>query len=157
MLRTMRRQASLSLNFPLALALFGAPACSTGPDETPVVQLLVRTDKAVYSVAADDAARTTLVNQGSRSIYAPMNEYVYVQRLLNGWWGEPQPWFVVDGVGMSFPVAPGDSLVALPMGFAYVGDRPGIYRFIFEVALDPEGRRLVPEPLRVSPPFELRP
>jgi hypothetical protein len=157
MLSMMRRQPPLSLSLPFRLALFGALACGTGPDETPVVQLLVRTDKAVYSVAADGAARTTLVNQGSRSIYAPMNEYVYVQRLLNGWWGEPQPWFVVDGLGLSFPVVPGDSLVALPMDFAYVGNRPGIYRFIFEVAFDSKGRRLVPEPLRVSPPFELRP
>jgi hypothetical protein len=67
------------------------------------------------------------------------------------------PWFVVDGATLSFPVVPGDSLVALPMDFDYVGRRPGIYRFLFEVALDPHGRRLVPEQDRVSKPFELRP
>lgn len=153
----MLRQPTFPLSQAIPLALAGALACGTGPDEDPVIQLVVRTDKAEYSLAVDHGAITTLVNQGTIPLYAPMNEYVYVQRLLNGWWGPPQPWFVVDGVGLSFPVAPGDSLVALQMGFDYVGNRPGIYRFIFEVAFDSKGRRLVPEPLRVSPPFELRP
>ncbi len=86
-----------------------------------------------------------------------MNEFVYVERFSDGEWGNRHAWFSVDGVGISFPVAPGDSLVALPMDFAYVAERPGIYRFVFEVALDPKGHRLVPEPERVSDPFELQP
>jgi hypothetical protein len=151
----MRRHTTRAL-LPLPLALAGAVACATGPDDR-VLQLLVRTDKALYSLATDNAAAVTLVNQGTMSIYAPMNEYVYVQRFQDGEWWEPMPWFFVDGATPSFPVVPGDSLVAWPMDFDYVGRRPAIYRFLFEVALDPHGRRLVPEQDRVSKPFELRP
>lgn len=143
------------LTWPLLLV--SALACGTGPDEDPVIQLVVRTDKPVYSLATDNAAIPTLVNQGNVPLYAPMNEYVYVQRLLNGRWGPLQPWFVVDGIGPSFPVLPGDSLVALEMSFDYVGNRPGTFRFLFELAFDRNGRRLVPEPLRATPAFELRP
>ena len=39
----------------------------------------------------------------------------------------------------------------------YVGRRPGFYRFLFEVAYDSLGQRLVPETARASPPFEVRP
>jgi hypothetical protein len=43
------------------------------------------------------------------------------------------------------------------MNFGYVASTPGVYRFIFEVASDPNGRQLLSEALRVSPSFELRP
>ncbi len=58
----MRPTTVLSLHTAFALALVGGLACSTGPDAEPVVELLVLTDKAVYSLAADTAATTTLVN-----------------------------------------------------------------------------------------------
>jgi hypothetical protein len=87
-----------------------------------------------------------------------MNEYVYVERLVDGRWQDRRPWFAVDGLGISFPVPAGDSLVAaIPMGFGYVDRQPGFYRFLFEVAFDSLGRRLVPGAERASPPFELRP
>jgi hypothetical protein len=101
------------------LAVAAAMACTTEPDEDRLVRLIVRTDKPVYSVAADNAA-------------------------------------TANEVGLSFPVLPGDSLVALPMDFGYVGNQSGIYRFRFEVALEPHGRHLVPEMDRVSKPFELK-
>jgi hypothetical protein len=41
------------------------------------------------------------------------------------------------------------------MDFDYVNNRAGLYRFVFVVALDPDGRHLLPEIERVSPPFEL--
>jgi hypothetical protein len=128
---------------------------STEPRDLRVPELLVRTDKTVYSLAVDEAAQPTLVNLGTVPIYAPMNEYVYIERWSGENWIDRIPWFVVDGNGASFPIAPGDSLAALPMDFDYVNNLPGIYRFVFEVALDPNGHHLVPEADRVSQPFEI--
>ena len=96
-----------------------------------------------------------MVSLGPAGVYAPMNEYVYVERFEAGHWGDRHPWFAVDGVGISFLVRAGDSLSARPMSFAYVDRQPGVYRFVFEVAFDSLGRHLVPEAQRVSAPFEL--
>lgn len=124
----------------------------------PEVHLRVTSDKRQYSLASDQAAIPTLVNLGPAVVYAPMNEYVYVEHFEAGRWQDRRPWFAVDGVGISFPIPAGDSLVAaIPMGFGYVNRQPGVYRFLFEVAMDSLGRRLVPEAQRASPPFELRP
>jgi hypothetical protein len=149
----MLRPTIFPLQFWAGVALATTTAC--GSTEPSVAALLVRTDKPVYSLAVDRAATPTLVNQGSRQIYAPMNEYVYVERWSGNGWIDRSPWFVVDGLGVSFPIAPGDSLVALPMDFGYVSNRVGRYRFVFEVALDPKGHRLVPEDERVSEAFEV--
>jgi predicted small lipoprotein YifL len=139
--------------FPLFPALAGCG--SSGPSDLPVADLLVRTDKPAYSLAVDQAAQPILVNQGTVSIYAPMNEYVYIEQWTGQEWINRTSWFTVDGYGTSLPIAPGDSLAALPMDFGYVNNRAGIYRFVFEVALDPNGRNLVPEADRVSQPFEV--
>lgn len=148
------------MTFSVPLRLFAvltalAGCSSSGPSGLQVPDLLVSTDKAVYSLAVDQAAQPTLVNQGTVPIYAPMNEYVYVERWSGEDWIDRMPWFVVDGHGPSFPVAPGDSLAALPMDFSYVDNLAGIYRFVFEVALDPNGRHPLPEADRVSQPFEI--
>jgi hypothetical protein len=137
-------------------AIAAAAGCGpSGPTDLQVPDLLVRTDKTAYSLAVDRAARPTLVNQGTVSIYAPMNEYVFVEQWTGEEWINRTPWFTVDGYGISLPIAPGDSLTAPPMDFDYVNNRAGIYRFVFEVALDPKGRRLVAEADRVSLPFEV--
>ena len=147
--------AGLRLSLPITTVLAVMSCGTTGPNDLRMAQLLVRTDKPAYSLALDRAARATLVNQGSISIYAPMNEYVYVEQWSGDRWINRLPWFAVDGNGVSFTIAPGDSLAALPMDFGYINNRAGVYRFVFEVALDPEGRHLLPEAERVSPPFEL--
>ena len=142
-----------ALSIPTILAVIGCG--TTSPDELGIPDLLVRTDKPAYSLAVDRVARPTLINQGSISIYAPMNEYVYVEQRSGDQWINRTPWFAVDGSGVSFAIAPGDSLAALPMDFDYVNNRAGVYRFVFVVALDPDGRHLLPETERVSRPFEL--
>lgn len=119
-------------------------ACTTGPSEGVSVNLLVRSDKAVYSLAADHSAQLVLHNRGDRSVFLPMNEYVAVEHLEAGGWGEGIVWFTVDGVGISFRLSPGDSLVGHPMDFRYIDQQPGQYRFVFEVALDSLGHELVP-------------
>ncbi len=141
----------------VALSLAGSLACHDAPTALPSVQLLVRSDKLRYSLASDAEARTELVNLGPAVVYAPMNEYVYVERREGGRWQDRHPWFTVDGVGISFPVDVGDTLSGFSMNFGYVDRRPGVYRFVFEVAFDSLGSRLVPEAQRVSPPFELTP
>jgi hypothetical protein len=147
---------TLSVRAWLLFGIFALAGCGSGePSDLEAPDLLVRTDKAVYSLALDRAARATLVNQGALPIYAPMNEYVYVEHWNGKHWINRTPWFAVDGIGRSFAVAAGDSLAAMPMDFDYVNNRPGIYRFIFEVALDPQGHHLLPEAERASEPFEL--
>jgi hypothetical protein len=136
------------------LAVIAACSEATGP--TGAIELSVMTDKAVYSLASDQAAEPILINSGAVRVYLPMNEYVAVQRFEAGAWSEPRPWFSVDGVGVSFPLEPADTLRSLPMTFDYVAQTPGVYRFIFEIAKDPNGHQLVSESLRVSPPFELK-
>ena len=133
-------------------------ACGSTPTEPArSATLEVTTDKAVYSLGADMGATPMLVNLGPDTVYAPMSEYVYVEKQTAGGWTGGTPWFTVDGVGDSFPVPPGDTLVAWAMSFGYVNREPGVYRFVFVVAHDPRGSRLVPEAGRVSAPFELTP
>ena len=141
----------------VAVGLAGTIACGTAVTAPQTVTLRVRTDKVAYSLASDQAATPTVLNLGPARVFAPMNEYVYVERFAAGQWGDRHPWFAVDGAGISFPLRAGDSLSAFPMSFAYVARQPGVYRFVFELALDSLGRRLVPEAQRTSPPFELRP
>lgn len=80
-----------------------------------------------------------------------------LERFRNGQWENGIAWFVVDGEGVSFPLAPGDSLQAFPLSFGYVENQPGTYRFVFEVALDSLGINVLDYSLTRSAPFELRP
>jgi hypothetical protein len=140
-----------------ALTLVGAAACHDTPTGPGTVVLQVQADKAEYSLASDNGATALLVNLGPATVYAPMNEYVYVEKLEAGQWRDRHPWFFVDGVGVSFAVGAGDSLGGPQMSFDYVSRQPGTYRFVFEVAFDSVGRRIVPEAQRVSAPFALNP
>lgn len=141
---------------PALLLVTALSGCSsTGPSALGAPKLLVKTDKSTYSLSLDLEAQVTLINQGPVQIYAPMNEYVYVEQWSDNRWINRRPWFAIDGSTPSFPVAPGDSLTSPPMSFGYVNRTAGTYRFIFEVALDQFGRRLIPEEQRVSQPFEV--
>jgi hypothetical protein len=121
----------------ILLALTATAGCgSTDPSGLGVADLLVKTDKSVYSLSVDAEAR--VIEQWSE----------------NGWINR-SPWFTVDGADVSFPVAPGDSLTSPPMSFWYVNRRAGTYRFVFEVALDRVGSHLIPEEQRASQPFEV--
>ena len=140
----------------VATGLVGlAAGCGTEPSDLGAPALLVKTDKLVYDLSVDVEAHVTLINHGSVRIYAPMNEYVHVEQWSDNGWINRRPWFVVDGIGPSFPVAPGDSLTSPPMSFDYVNRRAGTYRFVFEVALDRLGRHLVSEEQRVSEAFKV--
>jgi hypothetical protein len=100
-------------------------ACSTSPADGGAVDLLVRSDKPVYTLAADQSAKPLLINRGDRPVYLPMNEYVAVEHLEAGIWQQGIVWFVVDGDGISFRLDPGDRLAAEPMDFGYINREPG--------------------------------
>lgn len=126
---------------------------SSGPADVNLPELLIRTDKPAYSKSVDSGVRVTLVNHGQSWIYAPMGEYVHIEQWSENGWINRGPWFVVDGTG-NLQVAPGDSLIPLPMDLDYVS-RAGTYRYIFYIGLDPFGRHLVPESERVSNEFRV--
>ena len=149
----MLRRSWLISSLSASLAALGCE--STGAVDLRGAELLVRSDKPSYSLAVDHAARPTLINQGPAPIYAPMNEYVYVEQWSENGWINRTAWFAVDGSTPTLTIAPGDSLTAPAMDFSYVDGRAGTYRFIFEVAYDPHGRHLVAEEDRASEPFQL--
>ena len=142
--------------------LFSLFACDSGPTEPESVpteqesvRLVITTDKTMYTPGIDYAATPILVNAGRDTVYVLMGEYVHAERWIGNGWAYAASWFVVDGVGPSFPLAPGDTLAVVPMRFDYVGRRLGKYRFVFAVAYDREMRRPLPKEKRVSTTFEL--
>src|ERR671916_784669 len=103
---------------PALLAVATLTGCgSTSPSALTTPDVVVKTDKSVYSLSEDVEARVTLVNQGPLQIYAPMNEYVAVEQWSDNGWINRQPWFFVDGFGPTISVAPGDTLGSPPMNF----------------------------------------
>jgi hypothetical protein len=141
---------------PALLALTALTGCdSTSPSALTAPDLVVKTDKSLYSLSQDVEAQVTLVNRGPLQIYAPMNEYVFVEQWSDNGWINRRPWFALDGFGPTFPVAPGDTLRSPAMSFGYIGGMAGVYRFVFHVTLDRLGRQMVPEEQRVSEPFEV--
>ena len=137
--------------------LLAVVACSTGPSDEGAVDLLVRSDKPSYSLSVDRSAMPLLINRSGRPVYLPMNEYVAVEHLAEGTWQQGVVWFSVDGDGVSFRLDSGDSVDAMPMDFVYIDREPGQYRFVFEVALDSQGRTRLPYSATRSAPFEVRP
>ena len=148
----MVRTIALRLRTAL-VALCAVTGCgSTDPSDLRVAELLVRTDKAAYSKAEKQAVNATVINRGSSSVYFLMGDYVYIEQASDNGWIYKGPWFFVDGYGLSFPLAPGDSMAVLPMDMDYIA-RAGVYRFVFQASLDHLMRRMLPKEERVSEPF----
>jgi hypothetical protein len=135
------------------LALTAVSGCgSTDPSALTTPELLVETDKSGYSFSADADVQVTLINQGPLPIYAPMDQYVFVEQWSDNGWINRSGWFFIDGFGPTFSIAPGDTLLSPSMSLQYL-NRAGTYRFIFAVTVDRLGRQLIPEEQRVSEPF----
>jgi hypothetical protein len=114
--------------------------------------LIVATDKSEYSLTADSVARVTLSNRSDRLVYLPMASYLECERLRDGEWRDAFAWFVVDGIGRSFSLAPGAAVTdELQLRF-YLPHQPGTYRFRYLVYADPAVRSLLPIEERVSEP-----
>ena len=79
-------------------------ACDDGPTDSSQtdfssiepgsVQLEIKTDKPVYSAAADSGATPILTNLGPDTVYAVMGEWVYLEELVNDEWTFAAVWFV---------------------------------------------------------------
>ena len=122
-----------------------------------VYQLAITSDKATYSLSTDSSAYVTIANHSDRPVFLPMDSYVVYERLVAGQWRDAFAWFVVDGIGRSFPVPPGTSRTdELQLRF-YLASRPGTYRFRYFAYADSAVQRLLPSEERVSHTFELLP
>lgn len=145
-----RRSQALAV----ALALC---ACGENPAAPVHYDLAVTTDKPAYSLSTDSVASITLTNRSDRPVFLPMDSYVVYERLLNDEWTDAYAWFVVDGVGRSFPLAAGDAITdQLPLWF-YLAGQPGTYRLRYFIYADPGVGELLPVDGRVSAPFTLGP
>jgi hypothetical protein len=143
----------------LAVCLNAVAGCRepVAPSPPGHLEIAVETDKPQYSLATDSVARVKLTNRGDGAVFLPMDSYVVYERFRDGAWRDAFTWFVVDGVGRSFPLSPGASLTDdLQLRF-YLPNRPGTYRFRYFVYADPEVTSLLPVKERVSPPFTLSP
>jgi len=147
-------RASKSLACSLLLALCACRDNTVGPAH---YSLAVQTDKVAYSLAADSNATITITNHSDRSVFLPMDRYVVYERLVDGQWVDGYAWFVVDGVGRSFPLAPGESLSNELELWFYLTGQPGTYRLRYFVYTDPDVHHLLPLAERISSPFTLAP
>lgn len=148
----MRRAIVERIAALLLLATSGCGGGSAEPTEPGSGGVLVRLDKTVYSLARDVEVQSTVYNRRSSPIYLPMGEYVHIEQWSDNGWIYRGPWFVVDGLGPSFSVRPGDSLVTPSMGLGYHGyvNRAGTYRLVFQLWLHPRGWWQLPEEERVA-------
>jgi hypothetical protein len=139
----------------LSLGLLGG--CSRDATGRTDFQISVSTDKVAYSLASDSISVITLRNSSGAAVHLPMGMYVFYEQRANGSWGEATAWFIVDGTGPSFAVAPGATKVdRLPIRF-YLGNRPGTYRIHYRVYRESRLRQELPLTQRVSPPFTVSP
>ena len=130
-------------------------ACNARVMSDGIVEPVIQTDKSVYSLSTDTHAGTSLTNEGPKPLYLSY-DFASVERLENGKWTSIGPWIAADGVCPTFAVQPGATTSVPEMRFAYVGNQPGTYRFLYNVTRDPAGKHLLEESRRASPPFELR-
>jgi hypothetical protein len=110
-----------------------------------------------YALSVDSLAYVTLTNASTAPIYLRMDSYVLYERFAEGAWRDAFAWFVVDGIGPSFPIAPGESHTDVLQLWFYLPGRPGTYRFRYLVYADREVRSLLLLEERVSPSFVVSP
>lgn len=142
----------------LSLAAIVTSACArepTAPATAAPLGLEVAVAKTAYSFASDSAVRVTLRNTSSRPIHLLMGTYVVCERLVGESWEYEAEWFIIDGIGPSFPLAPGATL-ANEMPLAYLSG-PGTFRFVFRAYADARLRTILHFDDRVSPTFTVDP
>lgn len=142
----------------LALVAIVVSACADEPSAPAIAAPLgleVTVAKTAYSFASDTAVRVTLENTSAQSIHLLMGTYVVCERLVGESWQYESEWFIVDGNGPSFPLAPGAS-IADEMRLAYLTG-PGTFRFVYRAYADPSLRTVLHIDDRVSPTFTVNP
>ncbi|MCI0696163.1 hypothetical protein L0337_29695 [candidate division KSB1 bacterium] len=116
----------------------------------------ISVEKDVYTFNAGPEPKVTLRNDSKREVYFPMSSYVGFERFQNGNWINYTEWFVVDGIGYSWPLKSGQSITEVaPFGYFSQEEIPGTYRFKFLVYKDKNLKFPLPLNQRVSRPFEV--
>jgi hypothetical protein len=133
-----------------AVLVLALSACSSDPSDPSTGDVSVQADKMNYSFASDTGVRTTVYNRRSDRIYVGIGEIMHLQQWSDNGWIDLGPWLFVDGIGRSFPLAAGDSLVMPAMSLGYLPRRAGTYRLIYRLWLDPRGRWPLPEEQRAA-------
>ncbi len=142
----------------LALLALSGGCRRDGPTDLAAgASVRVTSDRAQYSVAANDVARVTITNESDRAVYLPMAQYVLHEHLVDGAWRDESSWFTVDGIGMSIEVPPGATLTDGLSVARYLVKGPGTYRFRYLVFADAQWRSPLPVDQRVSAPFLVTP
>src|SRR5688500_16920862 len=99
---------SLRRSFALLAALLACDDSSLSPAaDVSDFHLSIETNRPQYTLSADSFAYVTVTNASTAPVYFPMASYVVYERLVDGEWDDPFAWFIVDGIGPSFPLAPG--------------------------------------------------
>ena len=144
----------LRRSFLLLLALLGCDGSALGPFAR--FDLSISTDQPHYALSTDRPAYVTITNAANDAVYFPMDSYVMFERFERGAWRDLTPWFVIDGTGPSYPLAPGASQTD-GLDLRYLAGRPGLYRFRYLVYADAQVQHLLPLMERVSAPFAVAP
>src|SRR5918992_1443562 len=99
--------STLRLSFALVTCLAGCLDSSLRGDLGPDVDfdLSVETDRLQYALSTDSVAYITVTNASTEPVYFPMASYVVYERFADGAWRDPFAWFIVDGIGPSFPLS----------------------------------------------------
>jgi hypothetical protein len=133
----------------LALLVACSPVVETGE-----VELELETP-AAFSISAGEPGHLALRNQGTAAVHLPMGTYVALERLHGNSWESLGPWFIADGTGPSFKVAPGVALENTIHPNYFVESGPGSYRFRYEIFRNPQLTRPLPLEQRTSAAFEV--
>ena len=143
--------ASLALAASLTLAACGD---STAPAR---FQVVVTTDKPVYTSGVDKSAVATIENRSNRTVYLPKDFYVFSERLVRGSWTDPFAWFFAGGTfEESIPLAPGEKLSnPLPL-YYYIGYAAPL-RIRYLAYEDARMTRSLPAQQRVTTEFRIAP
>jgi hypothetical protein len=144
----MRHKTAQLLSFIAMLLVLGCEHDSFDIDIT--------IEKDLYFFNSSEQPKATLTNRSAQDVYLVMGSYVGFEQHKNGKWVDFTPWFIVDGAGASFPLAPDKSIsTEVAYGYFLPEDIPGVYRFHFLVYRDEGLKHPFPLHQRVSSEFEV--
>lgn len=117
--------------------LVASATCGGEPAGTSPLGFRITLSATSLSLSEDPDIGVTLVNASDRDVYGPVSgTYICFERRSGNHWVDASDWFVLDGIGTSWALKPGEELsTRLPAG--YIGG-PGEYRFRYRLFLDAE-------------------
>ena len=136
-------------------------ACDTGPVGTAEAQAVhiqpSSDDDLVFSRDRGDVVETVFVNGSDRTVFFALPSLsTALDRWERGLWVEQPYWYgTIAILPEPAPVAPGAYRPLAYLSLIEVDVKPGRYRIRAVVYEDAAWKRLLPEPERVSPSFEV--